>query len=205
MCWWVITISSRSSIRWPRAASAALELVERLAGVRAGVDQRQRLVLDQVAVDPSDQERRRQRHPVDPGALPRSASGVLGAGSARRARVAHERITAEHLVAPTLHVLVRAQRLQAQAQQRLGVRGADVEVPVVVVDRDAVEAVLAALGVAGGELLDLRRRIGDLGVDLAGDEVRATAAARAAPTAASPLRESSSRISSAGIVPESAQ
>src|SRR3954471_13361854 len=43
----------------------------------------------------------------------------------------------EHLVAPALHVLRRDERLQREAQQRLGVRGADVEVPVGVVDRDA--------------------------------------------------------------------
>src|SRR3954452_865025 len=40
----------------------------------------------------------------------------------------------EHLVAPALHVFHRHQRLQAQAQQRLGVRRPHVEVPVVVVD-----------------------------------------------------------------------
>src|SRR3954447_6124616 len=40
----------------------------------------------------------------------------------------------EHLVAPALHVLRRDERLQREAQQRLGVRGAHVEVPVGVVD-----------------------------------------------------------------------
>ena len=59
---------------------------------------------------------------------------------------------AEHLVTAALHVLARGQRLQAQPQQRLGVRGAHVEVPVVVVDRDPVEAVLARVGVALGQL-----------------------------------------------------
>jgi hypothetical protein len=35
MCWWVMTIRSRSSIRRPCSAQRALELVERLARVRA--------------------------------------------------------------------------------------------------------------------------------------------------------------------------
>ena len=56
MCWWVTMTSSRSSIEWPRSAELALQLVERLARVGAGVDQGQRLVLDQVAVDPPDRE-----------------------------------------------------------------------------------------------------------------------------------------------------
>ena len=43
-----------------------LELIERLPGVRAGVDERQRLVLDQVTVDPPDRKRSRQLEPVDP-------------------------------------------------------------------------------------------------------------------------------------------
>ena len=43
----------------------ALELVERLARVRPDVDQRQRVVLDQVAVDPPDHERRRDRERAD--------------------------------------------------------------------------------------------------------------------------------------------
>ena len=42
-----------------------LELVERLARVGPGVDERQRLVLDQVAVDPPDGERSGDREPVD--------------------------------------------------------------------------------------------------------------------------------------------
>ena len=64
------------------------------------------------------------------------------------------------------------QRLEVEAQQRLGVGGPDVEVPVRVVDRDPVEA--GQLGPVGEALLDLRhlrRLIADLGVDLAGDEV----------------------------------
>ena len=56
MCWWVRITSPRSSIEWPCAAKLALQLVERLARVGAGVDQGQRLVLEQVAVDPADSE-----------------------------------------------------------------------------------------------------------------------------------------------------
>ena len=64
------------------------------------------------------------------------------------------------------------ERLEAQAQQRLGVRRAHVEVPVVVVDRDAVELRLSSrVGVALLDLGHLGLRVGDLGVDLAGDEV----------------------------------
>src|SRR3954447_12494117 len=77
----------------------------------------------------------------------------------------------EHLVAPALHVLRRDERLEREAQQRLGVRGADVEVPVGVVDRDAVDVGDLSVGVALLELAHLRLAVGDLGVDLAGDEV----------------------------------
>ena len=44
-----------------------LQLVERLARVRPGVDQGQRLVLDQIAVDPPDREGRGNAQAVDPG------------------------------------------------------------------------------------------------------------------------------------------
>jgi len=44
-------------------------------------------------------------------------------------------------------------------------------VPVLVVDRDPVEAAQLRVGVARGELLDLRLRVGDLRVDLARDEI----------------------------------
>ena len=61
----------------------------------------------------------------------------------------------EHLVALLLHVLLGDERLEVQAQKRLGVRGPDVEVPVVVVDRDAVEVGHLAVPVALLELLHL--------------------------------------------------
>src|SRR3954447_6309261 len=78
---------------------------------------------------------------------------------------------AQHLIAPARHVLLGDERLERQAQQRLGVRGAHVEVPVLVVDRDAVDVRDLAVAVALLELAHLRRAVGDLGVDLAGDEV----------------------------------
>src|SRR3954468_12894630 len=78
---------------------------------------------------------------------------------------------AEHLVAPAFHVLLRDERLERQAQQRLGVGGGDVEVPVVVVDRHPVDVADASVGVALFELVHLGLLVGDLGVDLAGDEV----------------------------------
>ena len=67
MCWWEMTMSSRSSTRCPCAASAHLERVERRAGVRPGVEQRQRVVLDEVRVDRADLKRRRDRQAVDAG------------------------------------------------------------------------------------------------------------------------------------------
>ena len=110
----------------------ASQLVERLARVGAGVDQGQRLVLDQVAVDPADRERRRDRggggcRPAPPARAPPRGSGSRPDQP-------------QDLVALRLHVLARDQRLEVEAQQRLGVGGADVEVPVGVVDRDPVEA-----------------------------------------------------------------
>ena len=90
MCWWVTTISSRSSIEWPRSAELRGQLVERLAGVGPGVDQGQRLVLDQVAVDPPDRERGRDRagggsRPAPPARAPPRGS-VVTPGSARGPR-----------------------------------------------------------------------------------------------------------------------
>ena len=106
----------------PAVAQRPLELVERLAAVRAGVDQRQRVVLDEVRVDAPDRERRRDRDAVD-------AVGVqerMSPSTSSRRRSMSSRETSD---------------LEVQAQQRLGVRRAHVEVPVVVVDRDAVELV----------------------------------------------------------------
>ena len=56
----------------------------------------------------------------------------------RPSEARYARISAEHLVALALHQLLRA-RLEVQPEQRLRVRRAHVHVPVVRVDRDAVE------------------------------------------------------------------
>ena len=90
----------------------------------ARVDQRQRRVLDQVGVDAADQERRRDRQAMDAGAAARRAARS-GSSSARRLALgARSRADQrEHLVAAALHVLRGDERLQAQAQQRLGVGG----------------------------------------------------------------------------------
>ena len=60
--------------RVPGVFELVLELVERLARVRPGVEERQRRVLDQVAVHPADRERSRDPQPVDAG-LGRGAPG----------------------------------------------------------------------------------------------------------------------------------
>ena len=84
MCWWVRITSSRSSIEWPRSPSWRLQLVQRLARVGPGVDQGQRLVLEQVAVDPPDRERRRDAQAVDAGLrAPAPAPRSRGQGHAR--------------------------------------------------------------------------------------------------------------------------
>src|SRR5262245_10262295 len=71
---------------------------------------------------------------------------------------------AEDLVAAALHLLVGV-GLEVEAQQRLGVRRAHVEVPVGEVDRQAVEvaelAALAVRAVALLELLQLERDVVD--------------------------------------------
>jgi hypothetical protein len=65
-----------------------LELVERLARVRPGVDQRQRLVVDEVAVDAPDRERRRDGQAVDArvGGEGRQLHGATNPRRPRRAR-----------------------------------------------------------------------------------------------------------------------
>ena len=175
----------------------ALQLVERLARVGAGVDQGQRLVLEQVAVDPADRERGRDAEAVDAGQRRLLERLLRGQG--------HARISAQDLVAAALHVLAGDERLEVEPQQRLGVGGPHVEVPLGVVDRDPVEVGDLAVGaVALDDLLHLRRRVVDLGVDLAGDEVASSGTRPSARRGVRPSLESSSSISSAGIVPESA-
>ncbi len=69
-----------------------LELVERLARVRPSVYERQRLVLDQVAVDAPDQERSGDGQLVDAG--PDGARQRLRGGGGRLVGEPHDRITA---------------------------------------------------------------------------------------------------------------
>ena len=83
MCWWVTITSSRSSIALPCAASARCSSSSARPEFGPGVDERERLVLDQVAVDAADRERRRDRQAVDAG---------LGGGG--EGVVAHARISA---------------------------------------------------------------------------------------------------------------
>ena len=71
-----------------------LELVERLAGVRPGVDQGQRLVVEQVAVDPADRERGRDAEAVDAG-VSRALERLLGGQGCSSS---HDRINAQDLV-----------------------------------------------------------------------------------------------------------
>ena len=163
-----------------------------------GVDQRQRVVLDQVGVDAPDGERGRDPQAVDP-LLGGPRERLLGAQSA----LAHERMSrSTSSVRASISSLV--ERLQVEAQQRLGVRRPHVEVPVVVVDGDAVEPAHLAVGVALRDLLHLGVLVGHLGVDLAGDEVPLAVGLRAARDIVFPRIDSSSSTSSAGITPESA-
>ena len=60
--------------RVPARGERPLELVQRLGRVGARVDERQRVVLDQVRVDAADRERRRDGEAVDPGVLARPST-----------------------------------------------------------------------------------------------------------------------------------
>ena len=139
MCWWVSTISSSSSIEWPSAPPAPARARRATCPSWARCRPASAVVLDQVAVDPPDQERRRaargggsrlggQREPCGRVVLPRVDVGGV------RVRAGHERITPSSSSRWASMSSRRAQRLEAQPQQRLGVRRAHVEVPVVVVD-----------------------------------------------------------------------
>ncbi len=156
--------------RMPPCGQGLFELVQRLARVGPRVDQRQRVILDQIRVDAPDLKRRRYRQAMD-ARLGGPREQLLLALRVRLSGVVHERISASTSSRRRSMSSRETQRLQAQAQQRLGVRRAHVEVPVLVVDRDAVQPVLARVGVALGELRHLGLGVCDLGVDLAGDEV----------------------------------
>ena len=136
MCWWVTIDQLEVLDPVPGGVQLALELVQRLARVRPRVDQRQGLVLDQVAVDPADGER---------GGDPQAGCPQFGVRG-QRLFSGSRPDQAQDLVPLRLHVLARDQRLEVEPQQRLGVRGPHVEVPVGVVDRDAVEPADLAVG-----------------------------------------------------------
>ena len=89
MCWWVSTTSSMSSIEWPCSASWCCSSSSARPEFGPGVDQRQRVVLDQVGVDAPDRERRRDPQQVD-ARLGGARERLLGA---RVGRSAHERIS----------------------------------------------------------------------------------------------------------------
>src|SRR6185295_18312120 len=103
-----------------------------------------------------------------PGQLPAASSappaGAAGYASSSCSDQLQDRI------ALSFHVLWRDERLEVEAQKRLGVGGAHVEVPLGVVDRDSVEPGDLAIGVALGKLTHLRLLIRHLGVDLSRDE-----------------------------------
>ena len=85
----------------------AFELVQRLSRVGPRVEEGKRLVLDQIAIDTSHQERRRDRQAMDT-CTRRERQGI------RLARPPGSRSDyGEHLVAAAFHVLARAQRLEA--------------------------------------------------------------------------------------------
>ncbi len=161
----------------PERREALLELVERAARVRPGVEQRERVVLEQVDVDPADGEGRRDRDAADAlrdRLARRLALRIPERDGGRAGGLAgHERISSRTSSRAALHVLDGDERLEAQPQQRLGVRRAHVEVPVLEVDADAVEvADLGALrGVLRGDVRHLGLGVVDGRVDLAGDEV----------------------------------
>ena len=83
MCWWVTITSSMSSSEWPSPAMPRCSSSNDVPELGPGVDQRQRLVLDQVDVHAPDRERRRDGEPVD------ARRGGGGEGV-----VGHERISA---------------------------------------------------------------------------------------------------------------
>ncbi len=68
------------------------ELVQRLRGVWAGVDERQRIVVDQVGVDSPNLKRRRDGEAMD-ALLSRARERGLCLLGRRGARRAHERIS----------------------------------------------------------------------------------------------------------------
>src|SRR5262245_31812038 len=99
----------------------------------------------------------------------RASAEYLNGGFRSVARPSSRTDDMEHLVALALHQLFGA-RLEVQPQQRLRVRRPHVEVPVLRVQRDAVEIGHPALvGEPLLELRELRVDVRDGSVQLAGD------------------------------------
>ena len=99
MCWWVMTMQLEVLDPVPERASPRSSTSSDLPEFGPDVDERQRRVLDQLAVDAPDRERRRDRDAVDAGL---GGPGVEVLCARRRRSRADQ---PEHLVAPALHVL----------------------------------------------------------------------------------------------------
>ena len=82
-----------------------MQLVERPPGVRARVDERERVVLDQVGVDAADRERRRDPQDVD-SRLGRARERRVGGERLAGLRV-HERMMPQDLLGAGLHLVLR--------------------------------------------------------------------------------------------------
>src|SRR5688500_8887376 len=96
-----------------------------------------------------------------------ASSALTGAAPPRASRAGQP----ADLVAPCPHVLAGAGRFEREAGHRLRGGRPDVEVPVVIGDRDAVEAGDLAVAAPLLDLAHLGVCVCDRGIDLAGDEV----------------------------------
>ena len=147
----------------------ALELVQRLSRVRAGVDQRQRPVLDQVAVDAPHQERGRHRQSVDAGACGEREC-FLGARCGLRRR-AQERITAS--TSSRRRSMSSAERSDSRHSRSNGsvLEGRTLKCQSSYSTDSPSSRYCRRVRITRGELLDLGVPVVDLCVDLPGDEV----------------------------------
>ena len=132
-----------------------LQLVERAPGVGPRVDERQRVVLDQVGVDAPDRERRRDPQQVDArvgGARERRLGGELGC--------AHERISARtSSVRASISSLVNASRFRRRSGSVFDGRTLKCQLPQSTETPSSQRHL--AVGVALGDLLHLRVRVLD--------------------------------------------
>src|SRR6266498_1107286 len=157
MCWCVMTIRSRSSIRRPCVASArssSSSALPEFGPVSTSVSGSSSI---------SQQFTRPTANGVGIASRWTPAAAAVASGSGTD--------HAQDLVALGLHVLPGDERLEVEPQQRLRVGRAHVEVPVLVVDGDAVQPRHLAVAVALRQLVHLGLLVEHLGVDLAGDEV----------------------------------